>query len=101
MWESQKHYWATQIRGVDWRSCQAYNVCVMTPCEGRDRDETHLCGGHSDAPDVPMVECARGRRARWARGRDDGGGGRAVSPRAQRARGGSEVSADPDCQWLH
>jgi hypothetical protein len=34
MWESQKHYCATQIRGVDWRSCQAYNVCVMAPCEG-------------------------------------------------------------------
>ena len=35
---------------------------------------------------------ARGRRARWAGGRDGGGGGgRTVSPRARRPRGGHEV----------
>src|SRR5262245_65013954 len=26
MWKLQKYYCATQKRGVDWRSCQTYNV---------------------------------------------------------------------------
>src|SRR5262249_6906530 len=33
-------------------------------------------GGHSDAPEAPMVERARGRRARWAGGRDGSGSSR-------------------------
>ena len=46
-------------------------------------------GGHRDAPAAPVVERARGRRARRAGGRDGGGGGgRTVSPRARRPRGG-------------
>src|SRR5919197_959338 len=33
-------------------------------------------GEQNDAPEVPVVEWARGRRARWAGGRDGGGSGR-------------------------
>src|SRR5262249_45531477 len=58
-------------------------------------------GGHSDASAAPVVERAHGRRARWTSRRDRGGSGRAVSPRAQRSRGGREVCLYPSDQWLH
>src|SRR2546425_8715466 len=49
----------------------------------------------------PVVEHAYGRRARRAGGRDGGGGGRTISPRAQHARGGPEVYPDTAGRWLH
>ena len=64
---------------------------------GGTETRTTWMGGHSDAPAAPVVERARGRRARGAGGRDGGGsGGRTVSSRARRrARGPSGLTEIP------
>src|SRR5262245_14272609 len=60
---------------VDCGPRQGYNVSIiLAPCEGWEwawgRDENDEGRGYSDAPEAPMVERARGCRARWAGGRD-------------------------------
>ena len=52
-------------------------------------------GEHSDASAAPVVERARGCRARRAGGRDGGGsGGRTVYPPTYHPRGGPEGAED-------
>src|SRR5262245_36764140 len=87
----------TTVRGVgavDCRPRQGYNVSSM-------ETRANLWGGEGDALTAPVGECPRGRRARWAGGRDGSGGGRTVYSPARRPRGGLEVDADTAFRWCY